>query len=113
MVGVWGPLSYVKKLKQDLKEFLSKIKLELSEEKTLITNIKKNTAKFLGVLIGTDYLEKSRMRIVTNGVKRRVGGMNITMNTPIRSLVQRLVSNGFIEIKNHKYIAKPVLSLTE
>jgi len=99
-------------LKQNLKDFLAGIKLELSEEKTLITNIKKSTAKFLGVLIGTDYLEKSRTRQVVNGVKRRIGGMNVVMKTPMKSLIQRLANNGFIEIKNHKYKAKPVLSLS-
>ena len=38
LVGIWGPLSYVKSLKQNLKDFLQNLKLDLSEEKTLITN---------------------------------------------------------------------------
>lgn len=95
-----------------MKVFLDGLRLELSEEKTLITNIKKKTAKFLGVLIGTNYLANSRKRITVNGITRRIGGMNITMKAPMRSLIQRLVAKGFIEIKNHKYRSKPILSLS-
>ena len=111
-MSVWGPFSYVKQLKHTLKDFLLNIKLELSEEKTLITNIQKQTARFLGTLIGTDYKEKSRARLVVSGVKRRLGGINITMKAPISSLCQRLTSKGFIEIRDNKFFAKPVLSLS-
>ena len=112
LVGVWGPISFVKKLKQDLKEFLYKLKLELSEEKTLITNIRKTTAKFLGVLIGTSYLEDSRRNITVSGLKRRIGGMNVVMNAPIKSLLNKLESKGFISINNNKFISNPIRSFT-
>lgn len=111
-MGVWGPISFVKKLKQDLKEFLYKLKLELSEEKTLITNIRKTTAKFLGVLIGTSYLEDSRRNITVSGLKRRIGGMNVVMNAPIKSLLNKLESKGFISINNNKFISNPIRSFT-
>jgi len=112
LVGVWGPMSYVKWLKHNLKEYLLKLKLELSEEKTLITNIKKKTAKFLGVLIGTSYIEDSRRRIVVSGYNRRIGGMNITMNTPIKSLLQRLETKGFVGRFENRLTARPIQSLT-
>lgn len=88
------------------------LKLELSEEKTLITNIKKKTAKFLGVLIGTSYIEDSLRRSVVNGYNRRIGNMNITMNTPIKSLLQRLETKGFVGRLGNRLTAKPIPSLT-
>jgi len=40
-----------KKLKLEAKELLKKLKLELSDEKTLITNARTERAKFLGTFI--------------------------------------------------------------
>lgn len=105
LVGVWGPLSYVRKLKHDLKVFLLSLKLELSEEKTLITNIKKETAKFLGVLIGTNYSWNSSRFQNVRGIKKRIGLVNIIMNAPIKLLLQRLVDKGFI--RHNKMILRP------
>ena len=113
LVGVWGPFNYVKDLKQQLKEFLEKLKLELSEEKTLITNLKKESAKFLGTLITLKAKLLSIRTHNVNGFKRRISPVRLAMNAPIKSLIQRLESNGFVQYVDTKKLRPLVLqSLT-
>jgi hypothetical protein len=50
-VGIWGEKNDAKLLKDRIRVFLKGLKLELSIEKTLITNARSDRAKFLGVLI--------------------------------------------------------------
>jgi len=51
IIGIWGKKKAASELKTELRGFLEKLKLTLSEEKTLITNAKSNKAKFLGTEI--------------------------------------------------------------
>jgi hypothetical protein len=51
LIGVWGPKSLAVSLKSDVALFLNSLKLTLSEEKTLITNVRSSRVKFLGTLI--------------------------------------------------------------
>lgn len=51
IIGIWGKKKAASELKTNLRGFLEKLKLTLSEEKTLITNAKSNKAKFLGTEI--------------------------------------------------------------
>lgn len=112
LVGVWGPYSYVKSLKHSLKIFLQNLKLELSEEKTLITNLKKDTAKFLGVIIGTNFDSLSISKQKIKGFVRRASYINVTMTAPIKTLLQRLENQGFLRLRNGKYMPLPIRPLS-
>lgn len=73
----------------------------------MITNLKRDSAKFLGVLIGTNTDLTSAYTRNVKGIKKRVGRVNVTMRAPIESLLQRLSSNGFIQLVNNRI--KPLL----
>jgi hypothetical protein len=51
LIGVWGNKDKAKALKEQINVFLKTLLLELSIEKTLITNARAERAKFLGVII--------------------------------------------------------------
>lgn len=51
IVGIWGTKEFATKLKMDLTILLGALKLELSPDKTLITNARSGRAKFLGTFI--------------------------------------------------------------
>ncbi len=85
--------------KAKLKGFLEKLKLTLSEEKTLITNAKLNKAKFLRTVI---------KRYATNGGviltkskalrrNRRIPSGKYLNDIPLQAIVKRLASKGFIK----------------
>jgi group II intron reverse transcriptase/maturase len=53
LIGFIGPRNEAETIKQELHDFLrEKLRLEMSEEKTLITHAKTETARFLGYRIG-------------------------------------------------------------
>ena len=74
LIGIIGSKADCVKVKKDIKDFLGeKLNLELSDEKTLITNTKKN-AKFLGYEIGiykTDQTKRIKKELLkdTTGKK--------------------------------------------
>jgi hypothetical protein len=51
LMGIWGSKNQAKEIKEKIRSFLETLKLELSVEKTLITNARSEKAKFLGILI--------------------------------------------------------------
>jgi hypothetical protein len=91
-------------LKTNLKEFLRELKLTLSEEKTLITNARKDKAKFLGTEIKRFASNRSMIFTRSNTLKRnrRIPSGNIWMSLPLQTIVNRLASKGFIELKEKK-----------
>ncbi len=73
LLGFIGPKSEAETIKQQLKTFLrEELKLELSEEKTLITHARSEAAKFLGY-------EITRMHNDEQCAKRRTNGGSETM----------------------------------
>lgn len=111
LVGVWGPKSKVIELKANLCSFLSDLKLELSLEKTLITNTRKDKAKFLGVIInrraGPNYSTYDRM-----GRKVRLQKANIVLSAPIQILLDKLKNNKFVQFIGQKMVPKAISYLT-
>lgn len=51
MIGVWGSKQAAITIKNDIAKLLKNLKLDLSIEKTLITNVREKRAKFLGTFI--------------------------------------------------------------
>ncbi len=77
LFGFSGPKREAEEIKQQLKEFLQDtLKLELSEEKTLITHAKTEAARFLGYEIvaqqGNDQLDQHGKRCINGVIGLRV-----------------------------------------
>lgn len=95
LIGVNGSKEDCKELKEKIKKFLhDELKLELSEEKTLITNSNKN-ARFLGydISVGnnnTPYKNK-------NGVKIRSARKNIRLMMPKEIIEKFIVQNKLVK----------------
>lgn len=93
LLGFIGPKSEAVQIKQQIREFLlEKLKLELSEEKTLITHATTGTAKFLGYEIckqlSNDKLDQRGRRSV-NGI--------VSLRIPVKKLDEicaRYMQNG-------------------
>ena len=75
-------------------------------------DIKKRTAKFLGVLIGTNLDQESIGTKNIRGFKRRSSYVNVTMDAPIKTLMQRLESKGFMKFYDGNYRPQPLPSLS-
>jgi len=83
LLGLTGPRSEAEEIKQQLRKFLQEeLKLELSEEKTLITHAVSEAARFLGYEVTMLQEDAKRTRRDTNGygtetmcrsINRRVG----------------------------------------
>jgi group II intron reverse transcriptase/maturase len=101
LFGFAGPKGEAEEIKQQLKEFLlNTLKLDLSEEKTLITHAKTETARFLGYEIvaqqGNDQLDQHGKRCI-NGV--------IGLRVPIDAINARCR----LYMKRNKPIHRPAL----
>lgn len=107
LVGVIGSKEDSKRIKEDIKNFLaSKLKLELSDEKTLITHTEKK-AKFLGYEI---FINKSNLaRRDTLGRLSRVYNKKVRLHISMDTIKKKLIELGVLEIKcpNGKEIWKP------
>lgn len=100
LLGFIGSIQEAKEIKEKLKTFLAlKLKLELSSEKTLITNARNETANFLGYKILVQYSDTKR----TNG-KRSINGI-IGLRMPA-SFVKEKCS---LYMRNGKPIHRPEL----
>jgi len=82
LLGFTGPRSEAEEIKRQLKEFLrDELKLELSEEKTLITHAKNEAAKFLGYEV-TIHQENRKRSPLQNGADRRSANGRIGLRVP-------------------------------
>ena len=101
IVGIAGSLEFANTLKEDIRLFLSTLSLTLSDEKTKITDIRKDSAFFLGhkILMETSikyaYVRpKGKSRYL-----KRVTGRLVSIQAPIDRMVQRLSAKGFCDTK--------------
>lgn len=99
LVGVWGPKSAASSLRDQIKTFLEGLHLELSLEKTLITNSRGERAKFLGTYIKR--VASNKGVITHNG--RRIPTGNTWMTAPIPNIVDKLESRGYLKTVNGKW----------
>lgn len=95
LIGIIGSKADCVKVKKDIKDFLGeKLNLELSDEKTLITNTKKN-AKFLGYEIGI-YKTDQTKRIGKGTAQRYYRSkvfLKVSMDTMKRNSSSMMLSN--------------------
>lgn len=97
LIGVIGTKAECEKIKEDITEFMDeKLKLELSAEKTLITNAQER-AKFLGYEI---YLRKSdHLKRNSAGLLRRSHNVRVTMEVPGGTVRKRLEAYQALQVK--------------
>lgn len=108
IIGVIGSKSDAEEIKKDIKDFLKKhLSIELSEEKTLITN-GKDFAKFLGYNITVTWNDNQRKNVIGD-TKRTVNGA-IGLYVPYENWRNKLLNLKAmrIETKNNKEIWKPI-----
>jgi len=92
LLGFNGPKSEAEEIKQQLRTFLQEtLKLELSEEKTLITHARSEAARFLGYEI-TIRQEDRKRYVSSNGRDRRSINGRIGLRVP-RDVLKAKVAN--------------------
>ena len=102
IVGVTGPRSLAEQIKDDIQTFLwDVLKLQLSQEKTVITHAKTEEAFFLGTRLQVGSVNSNPL--VTHchhghrHYRRRCTGWSPLMRAPIKKLVERLHQKGFCD----------------
>ncbi len=103
LLGFVGPKAAAEEIKHQLRQFLrEELKLELSEDKTLITNARKEAAKFLGYEVTT--LQANDKRFLTEeGKSRRSINGRIGLRVP-RSVIEAKCKD---YMRNGKPIHRP------
>lgn len=79
---------------------MKELEIELSEEKTKITNLSYKTAKFLGVEIGKNSSKESKIvskMIKGKLVKSRINNVRLYFYIPVTDLLKKLKDSGFIK----------------
>jgi group II intron reverse transcriptase/maturase len=107
IIGVTGPHKLAEDIKQKVRDFLgTKLKLTLSEKKTVITNARTQEATFLGYQIRLGRTNKEQKQTkTTNGsgkeFKRRSTGSEIVLKAPMEELIKKLQKKGFCDKKGN------------
>lgn len=100
VVGIKGTRRVAMEVKERISKFLNeKLELEREEEKTKITNIRKDKARFLGVEISRQkrkYTERLRRKGDRQG---RQANDRVIMNAPIREIEEKLKEQKFTKEK--------------
>ena len=77
LLGFIGPREEAEEIKRQLRAFLhEELKLELSEEKTLITHARSEAARFLGYEVTTMHDDTKHVKRRTNGTERASRSIN-------------------------------------
>ena len=97
--GVIGAKADAERVKADIKQYLSEqLKLELSEEKTLITNAR-DAARFLGYDVFVS--DSEHFRKDKNGHTRRAQRGKVKLYVPRDKWQNKLIEYGALQIKYH------------
>lgn len=101
VIGLVGDKELAKKLKDLCKAYLKeKLELELSEEKTKITNVTINDVRFLGVDIRRNVSEESKIVYRTvkgRTIKSRISYSRLYFYVPVQTILDKLTIAGFIK----------------
>jgi retron-type reverse transcriptase len=90
VLGFTGPKAEVEEIKQQLRTFLrEELKLELSEEKTLITHARSDAARFLGYEITVRQENRKRTKNRVRGTKCRSINGHTGLRVPRTVLVDK------------------------
>lgn len=101
LIGIIGNKEDAKEIKSKIKEFLNDtLKLELSEEKTLITHSKKK-AHFLGYNIYTRHTQDAKRN--KSGSLTRVLNGKIALEVPMNCIKKKLLDYGAMKLEVNVY----------
>lgn len=90
LIGVIGSKAECVKIKEDITKYMSeKLRLEMSQEKTLITNAKK-AAKFLGFEISVMHTQATKRNC--KGVLKREFNGKVQLKMPMEAVKKKLLS---------------------
>jgi group II intron reverse transcriptase/maturase len=99
LLGFTGPRAEAEEIKQQLRKFLhEELKLELSEEKTLITHARSEAARFLGYEVTTMHADAKRTKRNTNNYGTE------TMCRSINSKIGLRVPKDILKAKCQRYM---------
>lgn len=113
LVGVWGDRDAAIDIKNKIKEFLEGIKLELCEEKTLITQARGGVAKFLGTEIKKNAHPKSILVKKNNRqYRQRTTSGDLLLEIPIEKIVQKLADKKVLKREKDTLIMRSLANLT-
>jgi hypothetical protein len=88
-------------MKEECKKFLiEELNIELSEEKTQITNVTKDNVRFLGVDIKRNVSEEAKViqRVVKGRlIKSRINSTRLYFYMPVLHIMKKLSEAGFIK----------------
>jgi len=101
-VGIVGEKSFAQDIRDRIKIFLeTTLKLELSLEKTKLTHMNDDRAKFLGAEIHVPSPRESKqvVRTTASGKKipTRVNHVRVYLEAPIQKIMDKLRTHGFID----------------
>lgn len=102
LMGVWAPYKVAYNIRKNIGERLKQMFLELSFDKTKITNTRKNRAKFLSTYIkrvGKPEVVVKRTNEI--GRKVRIPTGNLWMTAPIPEIIDKLENKGFLTKKGN------------
>jgi hypothetical protein len=113
LIGIWGARKEAILLRETIRTFLNSLLLDLSMEKTLITNARADRAKFLGIYIKrlANNMGPSRNLHTAKGTSRSMPTGNIWMTAPIPEIVNRLEKKGFVKWSQGEWNPQPLRTL--
>lgn len=97
IIAIKGEKAMAEAIKQQIKNYLKQeLDLELSENKTRVTHLPTEKAKFLGTYVRCFSRRRSESRFVRTGSKlQRTSNNRIILEAPVNLLIERLTSQGF------------------
>jgi group II intron reverse transcriptase/maturase len=111
IIGIIGNKNFVCMIRDFCRDFLKEnLKLELSEDKTKITNIHLKKVEFLGVNLFINNTESKLVIIEVKGrkVKSRVNRTRIYFHMPTKVLIETLKNKGFIKVVNNRLVPNAI-----
>lgn len=101
-----GNREFVGNIKDQCKEFLAQeLKIELSEEKTKITNVAEKNVSFLGFDIRKSVAQEVKIvsRVIRGRtIKSRINSVRLSFYIPVRKIMEKLELAGFIKTHTTK-----------
>ncbi len=112
VVGMYGPFELVVKIKDCIATYLSQeLELELSQDKTKITNLLKDKGQFLGYYFQIHRPKESRYTVIRKGGhirKCKISHNRMWLLLPVDKILLKLASEGFL--KNYTAGSKLITS---
>ena len=111
VVGIVGSREEAADVRNTIRKFLKdELKLNLNEEKSLITHFSKNFISFLGTFIKGDWEKEKKIGVIKKlGVPRKVRlTSRVVLHAPIGDTFEKASQNGFFKKKKGRYIPTKV-----